>query len=141
MNESSTLKLILPHVRATSPSFRSRLPPSMISFLKASIPSIVSKKNADEVVVYGGHELRMNEHWGIKYGLRIGGWTNRGEAFEFVFDENGTPTDTLNFEKGEKYNTYNFLVPRLTISYNFNENSAIKTNYSRTVQNINLISN
>ena len=105
-----------------------------------SIPT-VSVKNSSEVVLYGNHEITLSEHWGLNYGIRVSSWTNLGEAFEFVFDENRNPIDTLSFVKGESYKTYVNAEPRVTLRYLFNENSSLKTSFSRNIQNIHLITN
>ncbi|MEQ8478828.1 TonB-dependent receptor [Fulvivirga sp.] len=104
-------------------------------------PPLVSIKNAFEGVFYGQQEVKLGEHWGLKYGLRLTTWTNQGNAFEFQFDENKNVTDTLFYEAGEDYNEYRNAEPRLGISYFINSQSAIKLSYARTVQNLHLITN
>ena len=102
---------------------------------------IVSVRNSAEVVLYANHEFKINQNWGLKYGLRITGWNNVGESFEFIFDENRQPIDTLFFEKGESYSTYENVEPRLALSYSINDNSSVKWSYSRNIQNLHLITN
>ncbi|WP_185153646.1 TonB-dependent receptor [Fulvivirga lutimaris] len=104
-------------------------------------PPLVSIKNAFESVIYGQQEVKLGEHWGLKYGLRLTSWTNQGASFEFQFDENKNVTDTLFYEAGEDYNQYGNAEPRLGISYFINDQSAIKLSYARTVQNLHLITN
>jgi hypothetical protein len=106
----------------------------------AFIPSL-SVRNAFEVVLYANHEVKVGERWGINYGLRFSLWSNTGEAFEFVFDENKTPIDTLYYKKGENYKQFVNVEPRATISYLLNENASVKASFSRNVQNVHLISN
>lgn len=101
----------------------------------------LSVRNAVEFVLYGNHEIQLTERLGLSYGLRLSSWTNTGESFEFVFDNKGDPIDTLFFQKGENYNTYNNAEPRMTISYSLNENSSLKANVARNIQNVHLISN
>ncbi len=108
------------------------------------IPSSIhplSVRNSAEFVVYGNHEVKLNPNWGVNYGLRISSWTNTGEAFEFVYDQNKNPIDTLSFAKGENYKKYVNAEPRFTLTYLFNEKSSLKTNLSRNIQNVHLISN
>ena len=107
----------------------------------AIVAPIISRKNAEEFIIYGSKEITLNDHIGIKYGLRIGIWSTIGEAFEFVYDENGFPADTMFYKNGENYYNFSYLAPRLTFSYNFSERASVKANFSRTVQNIHLISN
>ncbi len=106
----------------------------------AQLPAL-SVRNSVELVLYGNHEIQFNPHWGLNYGVRLSSWTNVGESFEFVFDANRNPVDTLYYKKGQNYKTYNKIEPRMTLSYVLNETSSIKTSLSHNVQNIHLISN
>jgi hypothetical protein len=101
----------------------------------------LSVKNAVELVLYTNHEISLGEKFGVNYGLRLSHWTTTGEAFEFQFDENHQVTDTLYFTKGQSYQRYVNLEPRLTLRYQLSENSSVKTSFSRNVQNIHLITN
>ena len=102
---------------------------------------VTSIKNTTEFVLYGNHEVKFHERWGLNYGLRLTTWSNQGEAFEFVFDANRIPVDTLFFNQGESYNEYNNLEPRITLSHFFKKHASLKASYSRNVQNVHLISN
>ncbi len=104
-------------------------------------PPLVSVRNSFEAVLYGNHEVKISDKIGLSYGLRITSWTNQGGAFEFVYDQERNPVDTLFFDAGEDYGEYGNLEPRLGISYFINQNSAIKFSYARNVQNVHLISN
>lgn len=106
----------------------------------SAIPPI-SVRNSAESVFYGNHELRLSSKFLVNYGLRLSSWSNIGEAFEFVFDEKGFPTDTLFFEKGKGYKSFFNVEPRITVSYFAGEHSSVKAGFSRNVQNIHLISN
>jgi outer membrane receptor for ferrienterochelin and colicin len=101
----------------------------------------LSVKNSTEFVLYGNHEMRLTDRWGVNYGLRLSSWQNTGEAFEFIFDKDRNPTDTLYFKKGENYKKYGNLEPRLTVSYLLSDRSSFKAGWARNVQNVHLISN
>ncbi len=105
------------------------------------IPPRLSIRNSGEVVLYGNHEWQLTSRWGLNYGLRFTSWTNTGEAFEYVFDRNRNPIDTLFYKAGEAYKSFVNIEPRLTLSYYINEKSSLKVGYSRNVQNVHLISN
>ena len=107
------------------------------------IPSNVqlSIRNSVEFALYGNHEVKLSKSWGLNYGLRLTNWNNTGEAFEFVYDQNRNPIDTLYFQKGENYKEYANAEPRMTLTYLLSDNGSLKTNLSRNVQNIHLISN
>lgn len=115
--------------------------PGNVSRKGVPIPPIVSVKNSNEFVMYGNHEIRWGDHWGLNYGLRISTWTNEGEAFEFVFDGNRNPIDTIFYNKGDRYKSYQNIAPRLSIRYGINDNNSFKASFSHNVQNIHLITN
>src|SRR5690606_41900135 len=60
---------------------------------------------------------------------------------DFQIYEKGTVIDTKYFESNESIKTYNNFEPRATISYEVNENVALKANYNRMVQYMQLVSN
>ena len=101
----------------------------------------LSIRNSAEFVVYGNHEIKLDHHWGLNYGLRLSSWTNSGEAFEFVYDQNKKPIDTLVFKKGESYIKYGNAEPRMTVTYLLSNKNSFKANLSRNIQNVHLISN
>lgn len=113
--------------------------------LKSDLPTpaihALSVKNSVEFILYGNHEIKFTNRWGANYGLRLSSWNTVGESFEFIFDENKNPIDTLYFKKGERYKKYLKAEPRLTLSYTLNEKSSLKASASRNVQNVHLISN
>lgn len=102
---------------------------------------VLSVKNSTEFVIYGNDDVKLGPHWGVNYGVRLSTWTNSGKAYEFVFDQNKNPIDTLHYNKGENYKSFFNVEPRLTVSYRLNEKSSFKTSLSRNVQNVHLITN
>ncbi len=104
-------------------------------------PIPVSKKNTAETVLYAGNEIKFNDHWGIRYGLRFTRWSNVGEGFEFEYNDQGLPIQRFDYEKGERYNSYHSLEPRLNISYFIHPTLSLKASYNRMAQNLHLISN
>lgn len=103
--------------------------------------SNVSARHSLEFVAYGNHDVQLADHWAVTYGLRFSSWSNFGEAFEFTFDENHNPTDTLVFAQGDSYIQFFNAEPRLTFQYLINSERSVKLGYARTVQNVHLISN
>jgi hypothetical protein len=106
----------------------------------ANLPSL-SVKNSIELFLYANHELKLNENWGVNYGLRLSSWVNNGEAFEFSFDENHNVVDTSYYVAGESYKSFGRAEPRLTLNRKIDDLSSLKFSYARNVQNIHLISN
>jgi hypothetical protein len=105
-----------------------------------SLPAL-SVRNSAEVVLYGNHEVKLNNRVGLNYGIRLSSWSNSGEAFEYIFDVNKNPSDTLYFKRGEPYKKFLNAEPRVTVSYFISDQSSVKASFSRNVQNIHLISN
>jgi hypothetical protein len=102
---------------------------------------VLSVRNSGEVVFYANHEVRLSSKIGLNYGLRLTSWSNRGESFEYLFDKTSLPVDTLHFESGENYKRFGNAEPRITVSYFVNDQSSVKTSFSRNIQNIHLIAN
>jgi hypothetical protein len=108
----------------------------------SNIPiSNVSMRNVVEGVLYANHKIVLTKKWSFNTGLRLSSWTNTGEAFEFVFDVNHKPVDTLYFTQGQAYHTYVKAEPRVTIQYLIDTQSSVKASYARNTQNVHLISN
>ncbi len=108
--------------------------------LPQSVP-VVPKKNANEIVLYAGNEQQYFDRISIKYGLRLSIWQNVGPTTEFIFDENHQPIEAREYSNGEIYNTYVELAPRLGLAYQFSPRVSVKAFYTRSIQNIHLISN
>ena len=108
--------------------------------LPPSVP-IVPKKNANEIVLYAGNEQQYFNKISIKYGLRLSIWQNVGPTIEYIYDENYNPVEALKYNNGEIYNTYVELAPRLGLAYQISAMVSAKAFYTRSVQNIHLISN
>ena len=102
---------------------------------------VLSVKNSAEFAIYANHEIRVGNSLGLNYGLRLSSWSNAGEAFEYVLDENRYPEDTLYFSGGERYSQFINAEPRITISYFLDDYSSVKASFSRNIQNVHLISN
>lgn len=105
----------------------------------------LENKRALESAVYVDHELKTNERFNVRYGLRISMFNNIGKANEFAYarDELGKPfaTDTFRYENNEIYNTNVGFEPRLSVSYNVRTNAAVKASYNRTYQYLQQASN
>lgn len=115
-------------------------PGNVQSSTATNVPSL-SVKNSVELFAYGNHEIKLNDHWGINYGVRMSSWVNSGEAFEFEFDENHTAIDTTYYPAGQSYKTFGRVEPRLSLRTTINTLSSAKFSYAKNVQNIHLISN
>ena len=106
----------------------------------ADVP-LVSKRNASELVLYAGSEHRFSDQIAIKYGLRLVNWLNVGAATEYFFDADHQLIGNQDYNQGQVYHHYTALSPRISLDYSFDRNNAVQAYYSRTVQNIHMISN
>lgn len=108
--------------------------------LPESVP-IVPKKNTNEIAIYAGNEQQFFDKISIKYGLRLSAWQNIGPTTEYIFDDNYNPIEAKQYGQGEVYNSYVELAPRLGLAYQITPGFSAKAFYTRSVQNIHLITN
>ncbi len=102
---------------------------------------IVPKKNTNEIVLYAGNEQQFLEKISVKYGLRLSVWQNFGPTTEYIYDENYNPVEAKEFSGAEIYNTYVELAPRLGLAYQISQKISAKAFYTRSIQNVHLITN
>ncbi|MDR3367313.1 MAG: TonB-dependent receptor [Prevotellaceae bacterium] len=97
-----------------------------------------------ESAVYIMNQHKVGERLTVKYGLRGTLFQNVGPATVYHYDEhyNLRRNDTLTvYSRGDFYNSYWGLEPRLGAVFLLNDNSSLKASYSRTMQYMHLISN
>ncbi len=118
-------------------------------------PDQLDKKYAFEPSVYLDAESQLSKKITVAYGLRyslfyrLGASTinyyenNQAVVFnsEMQIYEKGTPTSTQYFGKNKVIQNYGNLEPRFSISYQLNDDQAIKASYNRMAQYLQLISN
>ena len=91
--------------------------------------------------IYISNEQQLGERFQLKYGLRFSIFQNIGTGTIYNFDENYQKIDSTVYPKGEIFNTYMGLEPRLGITYLINQQSSLKASYSRTRQYMQLAQN
>ncbi|MEI6576388.1 MAG: TonB-dependent receptor [Bacteroidota bacterium] len=102
---------------------------------------IIPHQTALEHAFYAGNEQNIGANLTIKYGLRASVFQNIGKGVLYHFDSAYNSTDSTVYPRGEIFNTYWGLEPRLGFTYSINEISSIKGSYSRTRQYMHLASN
>jgi hypothetical protein len=102
---------------------------------------IMPKSYAFEHGVYAQNEQTLGSSLTLKYGLRLSALQNIGSAKIYSYNSNYEAEGFESFDKGETYNTYFNLEPRVGFVYLLNQKQSIKGSYSRTVQYIQLASN
>ena len=98
-------------------------------------PSTSVSRKALEHGVYFTHDYMPTARLTFRAGLRLSCFQNIG-AEEFYVFEPGVyiVTDTIQYGKGQVFNTEFNPEPRLAAMYQLDEHSSIKASYSRTVQ-------
>jgi hypothetical protein len=118
-------------------------------------PDQLDKKYAFEPSVYLDAESQLSKKITIAYGLRYSLFYRLGASTINYYDNNqavvfnnemqiyekGTPTSTQYFGKNKVIKSYGNLEPRFSISYQLNDDQAIKASYNRMAQYLQLISN
>lgn len=91
--------------------------------------------------IYFSNEWKPGTRFAMTYGLRLTSFSLLGEGDFYSYNDKGLVTDTTHYGAGEFVKTYFNLEPRLSMSYMLDENSSLKFSYTRTTQNLHLISN
>ncbi len=102
---------------------------------------VVPSSYALENGLYLGNDQKINNKITVKYGLRFSMFQNIGAATIYNYNDNFESIDSTIYKSGDFYKTFTGLEPRFGISYNLNDESSIKANYSRTFQYIQLAQN
>jgi hypothetical protein len=102
---------------------------------------VVPKTNALEHAGYLSHKIKIGKKFNAVYGLRFSAFQNIGATTYYTYNEDYSLKDTVNVAKGDIYNTYNGLEPRVGMTYILNESTSLKASYNRTRQYVHLASN
>jgi len=104
-------------------------------------------QRASDYNVYVDHELNITDKLSIEYGLRYTLFQNIASGNTTVYDYVGEakkekqPVNPRDFNDWETLKTYHNFQPRFSLKYQTSENSSVKAAYSRTSQNLHLVSN
>ncbi|GGA98532.1 TonB-dependent receptor [Puia dinghuensis] len=101
----------------------------------------IQSKYALESAVYFSHDLSIGNAVNINYGLRAGLFTVFGPGNFYTYDSAGNAIDTATYTSGQVVKNYFNLEPRFSMSYKLNDVSSMKISYTRTTQNLHLLSN
>jgi hypothetical protein len=115
----------------------------------------LDKKYAFEPSFYINAEQELSKKLSVSYGLRYSIFYRLGQSTVNLYQDNSpvtfntdlkiyekaTPIGTKFYDKNKVIQSYNNLEPRLSASYQLNENEAIKGSYNRMTQYLQLISN
>ena len=107
----------------------------------------VQGQRASDYNIYVDHERSITDKLSIEYGLRYTLFLNMASGKTTVYDYVGEekaekrPVNPRNFNDWETIKTYHNFQPRFSLKYQTSENSSVKAAYSRTSQNLHLVSN
>jgi hypothetical protein len=104
-------------------------------------PLALEQRYSVESAAYIDHSLSVSDKINIDYGLRAGLFTVFGPGSFYTYDSSGNTIDTATYGSGQVVKTYFNLEPRFSMSYRLTDNSSIKFAYTRTTQNLHLLSN
>ncbi len=115
----------------------------------------IPHKYAWENAAFIEAEHEINSFLSVNYGLRFSQFYRLGEENINLYENNQTvvydsqtatyqkavPIGSTSYAKNQKISYFNYLEPRLALSFKLNENRSIKTSYNRMAQYVHLISN
>ncbi len=101
----------------------------------------VQKNHAIQSGLYASNEQKIGSRLTLKYGLRFSLFQNIGPNTQYIYNNDYNPADSVFRKKGEIYNTYAGLEPRLGINFLLTETSSLKASYSRSFQYIQIAQN
>ena len=104
-------------------------------------PLALEQRYSVESAAYIDHSLSLSDKVNIDYGLRAGLFTVFGPGSFYTYDSSGNAIDTTTYGSGQVVKSYLNLEPRFSMSYRLTDNSSIKFAYTRTTQNLHLLSN
>ena len=90
---------------------------------------------------YLSGESKIGDWLSVRYGMRYSRFDNIGSATVFNYSDNYIVIDSTVYDKGEFFNSYHGLEPRLAMNFKINESNSVKLSYARTIQYMQLASN
>ena len=96
--------------------------------------------NALQHGIFISNEQKLGGRWSAEYGLRFSAFQSIGPATVYNFDEAYNYVDSTVYGRGEIYNTWWGLEPRLGVRYSLSENASLKASYNRNRQYLHLAS-
>lgn len=115
--------------------------PGEIRQIKGNNTMSLSSKKSGEHALFVSNSHKITKNFSAQYGLRYAIAHNIGEETVYDYNESFDIVDSTVYAKGEIFNPMHGLEPRVSVNYMINPSTAIKSSYSRTIQNMQLVSN
>lgn len=100
----------------------------------------LDSNNSVDIALYAEQEYSISDKLKLNTGLRFSSFSVLGDATTYKY-EDFSPVDSTTYSNGEIVNTYFAIEPRITASYNFNDDMSVKLSYNRNIQNLHLLNN
>ncbi len=104
-------------------------------------PVSIQNRHSLESALYVSHDLSLSDKLNVNYGLRAGLFSVLGAGDFYTYDSSGNALDTAHYKSGQVVKNYFNLEPRFSMSYKITPSSSVKVAYTRTTQNLHLLSN
>ncbi len=102
---------------------------------------ILPNTNSLEYALYISNIQKITNRLTLKYGLRYSIFQNVGPGVLYRYNDNYEPVSKEDIPKGDIYNTYQGVEPRLGAVWVLSSSLSVKGVYSRTRQYLNMASN
>ncbi|WP_316743982.1 TonB-dependent receptor [Pedobacter antarcticus] len=94
-----------------------------------------------ENAAYISDEWKVSDKLSVLYGVRLNGMFLTGPGTFKSYDLKGEVLSSSTYKSNQLVKSYFNLEPRLSASYQLNEQSSVKASYNRNTQNVHLLSN
>ncbi|RDI57666.1 TonB-dependent receptor [Flavobacterium glaciei] len=115
----------------------------------------LDKKYAFEPALYINADHEISDKIALSYGLRYSMFYRLGQSTVNIYADNNpvtfnselqiyekaTPIGTKFYDRNKVMQSYNYIEPRFSLAYQFNDEQSVKASYNRMVQYLQLISN
>ncbi len=101
---------------------------------------IIPLNQSMEYTLYLGNEQKAGKHFTLRYGVRLPLWQDLGPTSVYYFDVNHQVIDTVTVTGSAVYAWYFSPEPRVNLIYAPDQNNALKVNYSRNTQFMQVLS-
>lgn len=101
----------------------------------------IENRKGLELAAYFSDQFNVSDKIKVVYGLRLSSFSVLGGGTFKTYNEAGQETSSKLYINSQFIKTYVNLEPRISASYQLNENKSVKASYTRNVQNLHLMSN